>query len=151
MNRLFKILGLIMIFCVSSLTGFLKSVRLRQRYTALSEIYRSMSELKERIRMSSGEIERLVAVSFENETVILKNGRLKIQAEGLDNGDALLLRDFFSKLGMSDSKAECERTELYMNMLEKRRDDAEKSCNELCKLYNTLGILCGSFICIFFL
>lgn len=151
MNRLFKILGLIMIFCASSLTGFLKSVRLRQRYAALCKIYRSMSELKERIRMSSGEIERLVALSFENKTLTLKNGRLKIQAFGLDDGDVLLLKDFFSNLGMSDIKAECERTELYMSLFEKRLEAAEKSCNELCKLYNTLGILCGGFICIFFL
>lgn len=151
MEWLFKLLGLIMILCASSLAGFAKSMRLRQRYKTLCEIYRSMSDLKERIRVSSGEIGRLVGLSFQNDIASFNGGSFKINAVGLEKGDISLLDDFFNDLGMSDAESECERTGLYMNLVRKKCDEAEKKCAELCKLYDTLGILCGIFICIFFL
>lgn len=151
MEWLFKLIGLIMILSASSLAGFAKSMRLRQRYRTLCEIYRSMSDLKERIRVSSGEIERLVRLSFESGTAEFSGGSLKINAAGLEKGDISLLNDFFGNLGMSDAESECERTGLYMSLVHKKCDEAEKKCGELCKLYDTLGILCGIFICIFFL
>lgn len=151
MEWLFKLIGLIMILSASSLAGFAKSLSLRQRYKTLCEIYRSMSDLKERIRISSGEVERLVRLSFESGTAEFRGGSLKINAAGLEKGDISLLNDFFSNLGMSDAESECERTELYMSLVHKKCDEAEKKCGELCKLYDTLGILCGIFICIFFL
>lgn len=151
MEWLFKLLGLIMILCASSLAGFAKSMCLKQRYKTLCEIHRSMSDLKERIRVSSGEVERLVGLSFQNDIASFNRGSFKINAAGLEKGDISLLNDFFSNLGMSDAESECERTELYMSLVHKKCDEAEKKCGELCKLYDTLGILCGIFICIFFL
>ena len=151
MEWLFKVLGLLMIFCASTLAGFLKSMHLRKRYKTLCEIYRSMSDLKERIRLGSGEIGRLIRLSFDGGTVDYSVGVFKINSPWLESGDITLLNDFLKDIGMSDAESECERTELYMNMLNKKCSEAEKKCGELCKLYSTLGILCGIFICIFFL
>ena len=110
-----------------------------------------MSDLKERIRVSSGEIGRLVGLSFQNDIASFNRGSFKINAAGLEKGDISLLEDFFGSLGMSDAESECERIYLYMSLVSKKCDEAEKKCGELCKLYDTLGILCGIFICIFFL
>lgn len=110
-----------------------------------------MSDLKERIRLSSGEIGRLIRLSFDGGTVDCSGGVFKMNSPWLENSDISLLDDFFRDLGMSDAESECERTELYMSLLNKKCSEAEKRCGELCKLYNTLGILCGIFICIFFL
>lgn len=110
-----------------------------------------MSDLRERIRMGAGEIERLVNVSFEDGAVFVADGKTQIDGRYLEKEDAALLEEFFRDLGMSDSEAEYERTGLYMSLIEKRCGAAEKRCGELCRLYSTLGILCGIFICIFLL
>lgn len=52
---------------------------------------------------------------------------------------------------MTDSDSEYNRTELYIKLLSKNRDEAEEKCAELCRVYNAAGLLGGIFICIFFL
>ena len=36
-------------------------------------------------------------------------------------------------------------------LTEKQCAEAEKNCAELCRLYTAFGVLCGAFLCIFFL
>lgn len=151
MAWLFKVLGLITVFIASTLAGFLKSFGLKKRHKKLLEIYRSMSELRERIRMGTGDIERLVYLSFNSDTVNISKGSAVINTMYLEKTDIAVLEDFFCNLGMSDSNSEYERIGLYMALTEKKCDEAEKKCGELCRLYSSLGILCGLFICIFFL
>lgn len=50
-----------------------------------------MSELRERIRMGSGEIERLVELSFEKGVVLLDGGKAQIDGGYLEREDAALL------------------------------------------------------------
>ena len=78
MAWLFKTLGLIIIMSACSLAGFFKSFALKRRHKKLQNIYRSMSELRERIRMGTGEIENLVYLSFNTDTVCLQNGNAVI-------------------------------------------------------------------------
>lgn len=110
-----------------------------------------MSDLRERIRMGAGEIERLVALSFGEDTVSLKDGKALINTMYLEKAETAILEEFFRDLGMTDSESEYERIGLYMALTEKKCGEEEKKCGELCRLYSTLGILCGIFICIFFL
>ena len=124
---------------------------LKKRHSRLCGFYRSMSDLRERIRMGSGEIERLVALSFEDGAVFLSDGKTQIDRAYIEREDAALLEEFFRDLGMSDSQSECERIGLYMALVKKKCEEAEQKCGELCRLYNALGILCGIFICIFLL
>lgn len=151
MAWLFKLAGLITIFSVCTLGGFFKSMSLKKRHSRLCGFYRSMSDLRERIRMGSGEIERLVALSFEDGSVFLSDGKTQIDRAYIEREDAALLEEFFRDLGMSDSQSECERIGLYMALVKKKCEEAEQKCGELCRLYNALGILCGIFICIFLL
>lgn len=144
-------MGLVTVFSVSALGGFLKSAMLKKRYKKLCGIYRSMSELKERVRMGAGEIERLVALSFDKGAVFIENGKPETDPSYLEREDKELLEEFLCNLGMSDSESECERIGVYMALIEKKCEEAEKRCGELCRLYNALGILCGIFICIFLL
>ncbi len=151
MAWLFKILGVITVLSACSLAGFLKSFGLKKRHKKLLAIYRSMSDLRERIRMGGGEIERLVYLCFEEDTASISEGKAIINAMYLKKADVEILEEFFRDLGMSDSDSEYERTGLYMSLILKISDEAEKKCGELCRLYSSLGILCGLFICIFFL
>ena len=151
MAWLFKILGVITVLSACSLAGFLKSFGLKKRHKKLLAIYRSMSDLRERIRMGGGEIERLVYLCFEEDTASISEGKAIINAMKMKKADVEILEEFFRDLGMSDSDSEYERTGLYMSLILKISDEAEKKCGELCRLYSSLGILCGLFICIFFL
>ncbi|MGN0492725.1 MAG: stage III sporulation protein AB [Acutalibacteraceae bacterium] len=151
MAWLCKLCGLSLIFSVCACIGFLKSAALKKRHKKLLGIYRSMSDLRERIRMGAGEIERLVNLCFEEDAAFIADGKLWLDRAYLDKEDAALLEEFFRDLGMSDSEAEYERIGIYMALAEKRCCEAEKRCGELCRLYGALGILCGIFICIFLL
>ena len=151
MDWLFKLAGLVLIFSASSLAGFLKSLRLKKRHSKLSEICRSLSELKEHIRLGAGETGDIVNRCFEKDTAVYTGRGAEINPAYLEKPDIALLREFFDNMGMADADAECGRTELYIRLFETRCGEAEKKCGELCRLYNTLGVLCGVFLCIFFL
>ena len=151
MAWLFKILGLITDFSVCSLAGFFKSFGLKKRHKKLLELYRSMADLRERVRMGSGEIERLIFLCFDEGTASISEGKAIINTMYLEKADAEILEEFFRDLGMSDAESEYERIGLYMALVGKKSDEAEKKCGQLCRLYSSLGILCGLFICIFFL
>lgn len=151
MAWLFKILGVITVLSACSLAGFLKSFGLKKRHKKLLAIYRSMSDLRERIRLGGGEIERLVYLCFDEDTASILEGKAIINTMYLENSDAEIFEEFFRDLGMSNSESEYERIGLYMALILKKSDEAEKKCGELCRLYSSLGILCGLFICIFFL
>ena len=151
MAWLFKTLGLITILSTCSLAGFFKSFALKKRHKKLLGVYRSMSGLRERIRMGTGDIEHLVHLSFDSNTVGIDSGKAVINTMYFEKSDTVVLEDFFRDLGMSDSESEYERIGLYMTLTYKKCDDAEKQCSKLCRLYSSLGILCGLFICIFFM
>ncbi len=146
---LLKITGLLTVFSVCTLLGLLKSVKLKKRWYQLNEIIFSLNDLKERIRLKRGEIEQITSESFSQEILTLKNSVLNINAEYLEKEDCELLLEFFGGIGMADITAECDRTELYIDLFSKKHSLAEKKCDELCKLYSTLGALIGCFICIF--
>ena len=150
MAWLFKLSGLIIIFASSAGFGFYNSYKLKMREKKLHKIICSMTELKERIKAGAGEIGELVNKSF-GEIAELSQDGVKLDTEWLLKSDTELLEEFFTDIGMTDSEAECERAELYTALMQKQCNDAEKRCGELCRLYGTLGVLGGLFICVFLL
>ena len=100
--------------------------------------------------MGGGEIERLVTESFEN-GLIKADGGFSVDGRWLDKNDVALVYEYLVDIGMTDSESEYNRTELYIKLLSKNRDEAEEKCAELCRVYNAAGLLGGIFICIFFL
>lgn len=142
MKLLFKVSGFLLVVLVSSAIGFLKSNTLNLRYKKLCKIHSSIADLKERIRLHGGEIDRLINLSFES---------YPINYTALEKEDIILIEDFFKNIGMSDTKAEYERCELYMSLIDTKIGLAQKNYMELGKLYKNIGFLGGIFICIFFL
>lgn len=139
---LFKLLGFALIIVATYIMGSLKSNSLNLRRKKLIAIKNAINNLKQRIRLSNTEIDKLIAVSFEGIPDIYKD---------LENRDCEIIADFFKDLGMTDSKAEYERCEVYISLLNTQIDEAEKNYTELSKLYKSIGFLSGIFICIFFL
>ncbi len=142
MRLLFKISGFILIILTTSFLGFLKSNTLNLRYKKLCDLKNAVIDLKQRIRLSHNEIDRLIAVSFKNIPDYYSN---------LEKSDIEIIKDLFENIGMSDTRAECERCELCISLLNTQISDAKNNYTELGKLYKSVGFLSGIFICIFFL
>ena len=141
MRLLFKISGFILIILTTTAIGFLKSNTLNIRYKKLCNLKGAISDLKQRIRMGCGEIDKLVSISFKDLT----------DYYGLEKNDIKLIETFFKEIGMLDTESECERCDLYISLLDTQIINAQKNCQELGKLYKSIGFMSGLFFCIFFL
>lgn len=139
---LFKLSGFTLIIITTYIAGYLKSNSLNLRRKKLIAIKSAINDLKQRIRLSHTEIDKLISVSFKDILDIYSN---------LEKRDIEIIKDFFNDIGMSDSKAEYERCELYISLINTQIAEAEKNYTELSKLYKSIGFLSGIFICIFFL
>ena len=151
MRLLFKFLGLAVIFSVCALWGLLKSLNLKKRYDRLCVFSRSLSTLAEHILTNSGEIEKVIPKCFEDSLVYIKDNKAVYDRTFLKAEDTALLDELFNNIGRRDTKSECDRIGLYINLITKKSEEAKDECERLCRLYNTLGIFSGIFICIFFL
>ncbi len=141
MTLLFKIIGFALIITTTSLLGLIKANNLNLRCKKLKNIKASMLDLKQRIRLSHLEIDKLIELSFKGTP----------DYSNLEKNDCQIIKEFFQDIGMSDCDGECERCKLYINLLDRQINEAEKSYYELNKLYKYIGFLSGVFICIFFL
>jgi hypothetical protein len=139
---LFKLSGFTLIILTTYIAGYLKSNSLNLRRKKLIAIKSAINDLKQRIRLSHTEIDKLISVSFKDILDIYSN---------LEKRDIEIIKDFFNDIGMSDSKAEYERCEVYISLLNTQIAEAEKNYTDLSKLYKSIGFLSGIFICIFFL
>ncbi len=139
---LFKILGFLVTITATYSFGFLKSNELKLRWKKLQHIIKGLSALKEKIRTNMGEIESLLTSSFNEYPINYRH---------LENSDIELLEEFFSGIGMSDTKTEYERCELYINLLSAKAEEAGQNHKELGKLYRNIGLFSGVFICIILL
>ncbi len=142
MTGLFKLSGFGLILFTTSILGFLKSESLNLRLKKLVSLKTAITDLKQRIRLTDTEIDKLISVSFKNVKDIYAN---------LEKSDAEIVENFFNDIGMSDTEAEINRCELYISLLDNRITDAEKKYCELSKLYKSIGFWGGAFICIFFM
>ena len=146
-----KVLGLFTIFGVSSIWGFLKSSFLKKRADKLIDFLKGLDFLSERIRIGACEIEELLKISFKEDLIVYKESGFSIDADYLKNEDISLISEFLSEIGMGDINSECERIKSYKTIIELQYSTAQNDCLNLCKLYKTLGVLIGVFICIFLL
>ena len=112
------------------------------RYKKLCNLKSAVTDLKQRIRLSHGEIDKLIAVSFKNIPDLYSN---------LEKSDISITENFFKDIGMLDTDSECERCELYISLLDTQIINAQKNYHELGKLYKSIGFMSGLFFCIFFL
>ncbi len=140
-----------MIFSACSFGGMYKSALLKRRTEKLLHITRAVDDMSERIRAQAIEAEKLVNICFEKHTVFIVDGQIKFNKNFLKKDDINLLEEFFDNFGMQDINGEYDRTKFYVNLLYKQYEQAMGESAKLCRLYNSLGILGGIFLCIFLL
>lgn len=148
---LLKIFGMFMIFLACSIGGILKARLIAVRTEVLRKTARSLSDLAERIRLSGGEIAELLNLCFKDIKIAETEGGFIALDCDLNEEDSALLNEFLKGLGMSDSQSEYNRAIGYSSLFENKFKEAQKDSKSLCKLYKSLGVLSGIFICIFFL
>ena len=146
-----KVSGLLTVFTVSCVLGFLKSSALNKRAGKLLDFLKGMDFLGERIKMGNCEIAELLKISFKDYLIIYNENGFFADGDYLKKEDIAPINEFLSKLGMSDTDSEYERIKAYKAIIELQHKTAESDCLNLCKLYKTLGVLTGVFICIFLL
>ena len=146
---IFKISGLIIVFAVSCLFGFYKSLGLKIKADRIYSLVRSLEKMAEHIRLGNLEILLLIEKCFDKELVFVKQNKICVNKEILDEESIKITEEFFSSIGTGDKKAESDRTTVYKNMLEKEYNDAYKVYKEQGRLYNTLGVLGGLFLILF--
>ncbi len=54
-----------------------------------------------------------------------------------------MIKEFFSSLGHSSKKNDCERIKLFTVAMQKKLKEAETEVAQKCKIYSTFGICIG--------
>jgi hypothetical protein len=139
---LFKFLGLICLLLCCTAFGFLKANSLKCRLDSLQKIKNGLLSLKERLRLHSGDKNRLITGCFGDTNKLLKN---------LTDEDKKLWDEFFSQLGSSDTKNEYERCASFITLFDNKITILSGEVIEQQRLYKSLGFFGGIFICIFFI
>ena len=102
---------------------------------------KSILEFKERLRLSYGELDRIKGKCFKT----------PIDYSGLYSSDCEIIESMFREIASLDRESAYNRCLLAAELLNKQIDDAESQYKELGKLYKSIGVLGGIFICILFL
>ncbi len=144
-----KILGLIFVLFSCTALGFYKSYKLSCRCKKLKEICLSLEKLAQLINSSTGELNRLLALSFRTDLLLIANDKPCFDTSFLQKNDTDILNTLFGEMGISQRENEYKRVVLYKTMLEKQSVSAEADVNKLSRLYNSVGFLSGLVICIF--
>ena len=148
MRLIFKITGLLLIFISFSALGILKSLSLKKREERLKAYWSFLTLLSSKI--SAGE--EFLKSALQNPSLVsFKNGKPEFQKAFLLKEDISVLSEFFGSFGMADRQSEYKRCLLYIKLLEKQKENAAENFKKLSKLYSSLGILSGIFICIILL
>lgn len=144
--QIIKITGLLIVFFVPTVYGFLKSFGVAKRSEKLKEYVMAISELCECIKVENIPKNRLLRRCFGRE---LLNEDLTLNHFFLKDEDINLLCEFLKGFGKRDKNSEYERTKNYILRLKQNCDKANEEKEKLCKLYSSLGILCGLSLLIF--
>ncbi len=141
-----KAVGLILIFSVCSMIGFLKAFTLKKRRDRLICLIKCMTSLSEYVKIGNSERKSLIERSFGDEFSIEKN---TVKEDDLTKEDKELFAEFFKSFGKSEKRAEFDKINLYLNFLKENLKKAENDFEKLSKLYSRTGVLIGLVICIF--
>ena len=146
---LIKLTGLLIIFAACCFGGMYKSLKLKKRAEKLFLFAKALDDMAERIKAQAAEVSVLIKACFKAEEVFINGGKISFNNCFLEKEDINLLNEFFDDFGVRDKDGEYERTKFYAALLQKQYELSEVKCNKLCRLYNSLGVLSGLFICIF--
>lgn len=142
MKLLLKISGLVLIFSVCTALGLLKGISLKARYNRLCDIKKGLCELKEHLRLQNGERNYLLTKCFASTPE---------SSRELTKADLDIWNDFLKDFGMTDSEHEQRKCDFYISLFDVKINEARQQYTTEQPLYRNLGLLGGTFICIFFL
>ncbi len=151
MALLFKFTGLLAVFSVSAAIGFAKALNIKKRAERLNSIFRSITVLAEHIKADGREITVILPLCFTDNFIYINGQSIDFDKTYLEKEDIALLNEFFENIGFEDRDTEYERTTLYARLFHSKTEEAEAKAQSLCKLYSSLGVLVGIFLCIFFI
>ncbi len=143
-----KLIGAAAIVIAASGIGFYKARCLEKRLSTLVKAARMLGEIKIALNYSLMTTEDII-------TFLETNSSLKQLAEQrngsiscLSERENQLLADFWAQLGSSDLESQLSSADMYIAELEEDISEIRESKEAKCRLYRTMGILSGLFICI---
>ena len=148
---LLKAAGLAVLFFSSCSWGFFEAEKLKTRVRRLSFFVRALTEFSERVRVGTEEIDRLLFRCFGKNCVGKTADGFSAASFLKEKEDMALAQEFLCDVGMGNVQRESERAKLYVLLFSKKLEEAEKDARERCRLFRTLGVLGGCFLCIFLL
>ncbi len=139
-----KISGFMLTVISALFFGFYKVSRLRLRRDALTELCRGMEVLKDNLAFGLKELPRLFDECFHSCGFLeIVGGYVNLTDDSLTKEDIKIINEFFSGAGRLDGERECERTQLYIGLVEKQLRDAEDNLLNEGKLWKTLSLCIG--------
>ncbi len=141
-----KIIGCIMVIISCGMIGTDIAMRLKKRVKALQKIQLSIEQIAVYIRMSNLDINEILnkslpaGLSFDGAAVTAEKSLC------LNNDDCSLLTEFFTGLGMGDTKTEVKRCASYGALVLSALSDASAEVKEKYKLISICGWLAGAAI-----
>lgn len=152
MRLLLKILGLAVIMTASYIFGQLKVSSLKNRKEKLHLFCIGLEGLKESVGFAQWELPLLYRKHFNSCPFLrFKNGNPQLTEKDFSLEDISIINEFFEGAGALDCVRECERIELYINLLKKQLKESEEKFFSEGKLWKTLSLCMGIGVGILFL
>lgn len=140
----FKFFGIFLIVAVCSAFGFLKSLSLKKRCKKISAFCEGLNTLYECIEQGGCDCDTAVKNSFSKcEFLHCKDGSFICLDNDLKSDDKAMIDDFFSALGLSVKKAECDRINVFKLKMKSVLKECENDISQKSKIYQTFGICIG--------
>ncbi len=141
---LVKAFGIFLIVVSCSAAGFLKSNSIKNRSKKLSDFCDSLDTLYQYIEQGGTELFLSIENSFSKCSFLcFENQRFYCKDSDLKDKDKAAIDDFFTTLGASAKKAECDRINAFKLKITSHLKEAENNVLQQSKLYQTFGICIG--------
>ncbi len=141
---LVKAFGIFLIVVSCSAGGFLKSLSIKNRSKKLSDFCDGLDTLYQYIEQGGTELFLSIENSFSKCSFLcFKNQRFYCNDTDLKDKDKAAIDDFFTTLGASAKKAECDRISAFKLKIMSHLKEAENNVLQQSKLYQTFGICIG--------
>lgn len=139
-----KLCGVLLVILSCSTAGFLKSRCVLLRVKKLSLFCDGLDQLFEYVQQGNCELKTALKTAFlKCEFLSFQNTNVLCCDNDLNSDDKALINDFFSLLGASPKKAECDRISNFKLKMRTHLKDAESDMSQKSKIYQTFGICIG--------
>lgn len=145
-----KSMGVFLVVASFSFAGFLKAASLRARSKKLLLFCDGLHLLKEYIEIGSETLQETMEKSFRKcEFIKIQNSNIFCNDKDLSAQDNAAINEFFSSIGFSAKKTECEKINNFMLNIGERFEEAKNVAAQKCKIYQTFGVCIGLVVGIF--